>query len=349
MHPLIRRGVRRAKLAYLWITRILLAPNRFKVALPVRLWYAIFGGFVGDQYALYDLERNSKHDYLSEFDWYRSRWINEPFDAMLNNKVVCNEILQHYIAVPRIHYVKNKGRLVAYGGCDTAVSVPDAVAALTRAGSLFMKPLGAGKGKGVRRLDSTPVGFQIDREPATEEQVARLLDSEDGWFLSETIEQHPALARIYSHTTNTVRIITMRGEDGTARIFFAVLRIGTAATVPVDNGSRGGLVANIDLDTGELSEARTLWTRETFERHPDSAAPIRGAMVPQWADVKESVLSVANALPYLQFIAWDVLVSESGPCVIEANTSSGVNIVQLWGPQRNGELGAFYRSHGVIR
>ena len=36
-------------------------------------------------------------------------------------------------------------------------------------------------------------------------------------------------------------------------------------------------------------------------------------------------------------------------CIIEANTSSGVNIIQLWGGQRNGELGDFYRHYGVIR
>ncbi|QTV80566.1 hypothetical protein [Microbacterium sp. NIBRBAC000506063] len=34
---------------------------------------------------------------------------------MLNNKVVCNEILQHHISVPPIVFIKNKGRMVVYG------------------------------------------------------------------------------------------------------------------------------------------------------------------------------------------------------------------------------------------
>ncbi len=52
----------------------------------------------------------------------------------------------------------------------------------------------------------------------------------------------------------------------------------------------------------------------------------------------------------MHFVAWDVVKMEDGTnCVIEANTSSGVNIIQLWGGQRNGELGNFYRKHGVIR
>lgn len=348
MHPLIRRNIKRAKLVYLWITRILLAPNRFKVPLFTRLRFAIFGGFIGDQVALYDLRKNSKREYLSEFDWYRSRWINEPFDPMLNNKVVCSEILQHYISVPRISYLKNRGRLVAHGGSDHRVETQEVLEELKTAGSLFMKPIGAGKGKGVRRLDFISGDFQVDRESVSEDRIAQIFEEEDGWFLSDTVAQHRDLAEIYPHTPNTIRIITLRDDDG-VKVFFAVLRIGTEATVPVDNGSRGGLVANIDLETGELSEARTLWSKDRFEEHPNSRAQIRGAVVPQWEEVKSSVLRVADALPYLRFVGWDILVSESGPVVIEANTSSGVNIVQLWGPQRNGGLGDFYRAHGVIR
>ncbi|QTV80565.1 hypothetical protein [Microbacterium sp. NIBRBAC000506063] len=58
MHPLIRRAVKKAKLAYLWVTRILLSPNRFKVGFFTRIRFAVFGGFMADQVALYDLKKN---------------------------------------------------------------------------------------------------------------------------------------------------------------------------------------------------------------------------------------------------------------------------------------------------
>ena len=61
------------------------------------------------------------------------------------------------------------------------------------------------------------------------------------------------------------------------------------------------------------------------------------------------MLKLANNLPYMHFIAWDILITEEGFCIIEANTSSGVNIIQLWGGQRNKELGDFYRYHKVIK
>ena len=62
----------------------------------------------------------------------------------------------------------------------------------------------------------------------------------------------------------------------------------------------------------------------------------------------EEMLALARTFPFMNFIAWDILLTDEGICIIEANTSSGVNIIQLWGPQRNGELGDFYRAHGVI-
>ena len=72
----------------LWVTRILFAPNHFKLPIYKRIHYAVFGGYMIDQVALYDFRHNDKKQYLSEFDWYRSRRINDPYSNMLNNKVV---------------------------------------------------------------------------------------------------------------------------------------------------------------------------------------------------------------------------------------------------------------------
>lgn len=95
-----------------FVMRILVAPNHFNIPAWRRLQLAIPRGFVPDQYVIYDFKNNSPDDYLSEFDWYRLLWINAPFDPMLNNKVVCAEILQERARVPETLFIKNKGRFV---------------------------------------------------------------------------------------------------------------------------------------------------------------------------------------------------------------------------------------------
>lgn len=116
-----------------------------------------------------------------------------------------------------------------------------------------MKPIGAGKGIGVHRIECNEGQYRIDGVATSRDTLAELLTSQDGWFFSEFIEQHPALAAIYPKTSNTIRLITLREpETGIWKSFFAVLRIGTEATIPVDNGSQGGSVAQIDMRTGIL-------------------------------------------------------------------------------------------------
>ena len=350
MPPLVKILVKKLKLSYLFVMRILVAPNHFNIPAWRRLQLAIPRGFVPDQYVIYDFKNNSPNDYLSEFDWYRSRWINAPFDPMLNNKVVCAEILQERARVPETLFIKNKGRFISYANPRRLAHVSDAIGTVETHGSVFMKPIGAGKGIGVHRIECNEGQYRIDGVATSRDTLAELLTSQDGWFFSEFIEQHPALAAIYPKTSNTIRLITLREpETGIWKSFFAVLRIGTEATIPVDNGSQGGLVAQIDMRTGILSEARSLRSLDSYPTHPNSGASISGAVIPGWQDLVSQTLDLAESFPYMHFIAWDILLTSDGPCIIEANTSSGINIIQLWGPQRNGELGDFYRAHRVIR
>ena len=348
----------KAKFAYLWVDRILLAPNHFGVSLPERVRFAL-KGYMPDQYALYDFAHKDAEAYLSEYDWYHSRDINEPFGPLFNNKVICAEFLKTFASVPESLMLKNNGWYVFMDGAEQALgreglaeqfgAAADAVEMVKTGSGVFMKPISLGKGEGVHRLDYGDEGFLIDGKFASEANLVSLFESSDGYFLSQAVSQHPFLAQIFPDAANTMRVITVRDpKTGEYRVLFAVLRIGTSETAPVNNGSRGGLVANIDLETGELSEARTLHSLAVHAMHPDTKTRIKGAVVPSWEAVKAETLRMARHIPYAHFIAWDVLLTEMGVSVIEANTSSGVNIVQLWGPQRHGPLGDFYRAHGVI-
>ena len=345
-----RWAIKKMKLFLLYWRRIVFAKNHFKCPWYKKLRANICGGFLADQWMLYDFDHNDKSEYLSEFDWYRSRYINEPFDFVCNNKIASAEILKQYVRVPESYMIKNKGHLTSFD--SVAMNYEDALALLKEKKKMFFKPYGKGKGTGVVIMtwDEEANLPAIDLKPMSDEDFLGHLKKHDDWFLSEAMEQHQYLNDIYDQTVNTIRFITLKDpKTHQFKVFFAVQRIGTKETIPVDNGSRGGLVANIDLETGILTEARCLHNRNVYKVHPDSGAPIEGVQIPGWAKLKEDMINLANKLPYMHFIAWDILITEEGHCIIEANTSSGVNIIQLWGGQRNKELGDFYRYHGVIK
>ena len=137
------------KLSAIWVIRILCAPTSFKVPLYKRIHYAIFGGFNADQIALYNINSKNKREYLSEFDWYKSRYINEPYNFILNNKLVCNDLLKQYIRVAETIVIKKKGVMYSEKGFDTDDKV---LSELKKRKDLYIKPINIGKGIGVNKL-----------------------------------------------------------------------------------------------------------------------------------------------------------------------------------------------------
>lgn len=353
MIDFLKNMEKKVKLFLLYFRRIVFAENHFKVGFLTKLRANLSGGYLADQYVLYDFRHNDRREYLSEFDWYRSRYINEPFEPMMNNKIICEEVLKQYILTPANLVFKNRGFLTSKGEKITEYS--QVFDLLHKEKKLFIKPFGRGKGMGVYRLEALvredgTLAATVDGKEKDASEFCRFLEKQDNWVICQCMEQSAFLDGIYDKTTNTIRFITMRNpETDRLEVFFAVLRIGTKETIPVDNGSRGGLVSRIDIETGELSEARCLHNLNVYEVHPDSGAQIKGKVIPDWEHIKEQILSLAGEFPYFHFIAWDLLLTEQGVCVIEANNSSGVNIIQLWGGQRNGKLGDFYRAHNAIK
>ncbi len=256
--------------------------------------------------------------------------------------------MKHFIRVAENYFIKNKGNVLDFK--NGLRSYEDIYERLLKEGKLVIKPFAMGKGNGVHLLSSENDKLFIDSKECNKDELVHFLEKRDDYIICEFMQQHGYSSEIYDKTVNTIRFITMRNtETHEFEVFFAVQRIGTSKTIPVDNGSKGGLVANIDLETGTLSEARCLKDLGVFKVHPDSGNPIEGVQIPNWQDIKKQMLEVCKNIPYMDFIAWDLLVTDEGICVIEANTSSGVNIIQLWGGQRQKGLGDFFRYYKVIK
>ena len=335
------------KLSAIWVIRILFSPNNFKVSFLKRFYYAINGGFMADQITLYNLNSKNKKEYLSEFDWYKSRYINEPYNFILNNKLVAVDILKQYTDVPKTLCIKKKGTIY---GAEVNINNVDGILSYIKDEDVYIKPINIGKGIGVNKISYDNKKFYLDYKEISDLELKKILEKRDNYFISTSINQSKALNKIYDKCSNTIRLITVRDEETKkCKALFAVQRIGTKETIPVDNGSRGGLIAKIDIETGELSGAKSLHNLEEFDNHPDSNNPIKGVKIKNWNQIKDKYVTLMEKFPYLYFVAWDILLTDKGPVIIEANTSSGVNIIQVFGGQRNEELGYFYKNHKIIK
>ena len=328
-----------------WVLKILMAKRDYKVPFFKRIYYNFYG-FTNNQVALYDLTKKNRKEYLSEFDWYKSRNINGKYSFILNNKLICNDLIKGYVKTPKVYVIKQNNLFYSYN--HKKYDLKNVIALLKTKKNLYFKPIALGKGRDVFKITYENAKYFINYKEVPLDSLLKLLKEKDNYFLSAEIKQAKYLNHIYSKTSNTIRLITVRNK-GKVEVLFAVQRFGIYETIPVDNGSKGGLVSKIDLNTGVLSAARRLYDKKIYKCHPDSHKQIEGAIVPHFKEIKKEIIKLMEKFPYLSFVAWDILVTNNSFYVIEANASSGINIIQVFGGQRNKSLGKFYKGHKIIK
>lgn len=310
-------------------------------------------GFSADESVWYDFDHNDSRDYISEWERLRSREINGPYKFILDNKLVFEEVFGKYTKVPENYAWIRNGQVFALHGLD--VRKDNFSAFLLEKEKTILKWLDRGGGSGTYLFENREGRLFANGQPVTEQEVQGILNREGEALLCAYITQSAFSASLYPHTTNTIRMVCARNPGAEKpKLLAAVQRIGCRESIPVDNLSSGGLVSQIDLETGVLSPCIAKLGKmenrmKPFACHPDTDAPIAGKVIPNWQTLKGEILSLTEKIPYLNFIAWDVLLTEDGFCVIEGNASSGCGIFQMEHGVRHSALGDIYREYGVIK
>ena len=183
---------------------------------------------------------------------------------------------------------------------------------------VIAKPHNRDRGEGVYKLCYSEV---------TDIKVFCESARRDTLILEEIIKQHPDLSSINSSSVNTVRIYTMLDKENVPHILFANLRMGTEGTV-VDNLNSGGVIAQIDLDSGVLFTRGAQKNLQTHVKHPTSGVVLPGFQVPHWEAVKKMVLHTATMSPKTRWVGWDVAITEQVPLLLEGNMEPGVEGTQ---------------------
>lgn len=323
----------------------------FSVKFTTKVRFAL-KGFSANEYVWYGLEHNDYHEYISEFERMESRKINGPYKFILDDKLVFEEIFSKYTRVPVNYAWISDG--ILYGLHDYQVNRENLIDFLCTVGKSVLKRLSAGGGSGTYVFEASKEGILVNQKPMSEDAIRELFNAKGQHILCEYMEQSGFSASLYPHTTNTIRLVCAkkRGEQS-AQLINAIQRIGCEASIPVDNAHGGGLSASINLETGELGCGMArLGKMENrmipFEKHPDSSSQIKGTFIPEWRELVKDVVRLTNQIPYLNFVAWDILLTPEGYCVIEGNASSGCGIFQMEHGIRNSSLGDIYRSYNII-
>ncbi|WP_122090522.1 sugar-transfer associated ATP-grasp domain-containing protein [Halalkalicoccus subterraneus] len=314
-------------------------------------------GFLSPSAALYEFERYGYDDYLTDYQRYvKTRGINGRFGYALDNKLLTYDALSGFPEhLPALHGLVENGRLRSVsirGERGPTRPVVEWVADRPVGETVVLKWVLGGGGHNVFVLTRTDGGYRLNGEDVSRAALEDRLGELDEYVVTGFSEQAAYADGIYPEATNSVRAVTM-WDPATDEPFLAraVHRIGTDETKPMDNWTQGGISAPIDED-GVLGRGAHYLAEGDLERretHPDTGARIAGAAVPGWGAVREELLAVADSVPHLPYVGWDLVVTEDGEFeVIEANNYPGVKSLQVHGPLCADErVERFYRAHGV--
>lgn len=325
-------------------------------SLPQRLW-AYRHGFMPDELALYGLTGENIGQYVAGLPYRQKHPLNGLYSRLIDNKLFLPFDLGQWPDVtPGYYFLLQNNDIVPLSGAPAChqggkVSLEDLLDTCREKGEVVFKPVAGSGGRGVMRLLYRDGAWHMNGDRMSDSAVKAHLATLQDYLVTECLQQHEYAAHIFPESVNTIRVLTMRDYTrGEQFIACAVQRFGTMPSRPVDNWCSGGICCRVDLETGRLGRAVSKSHEKWHKEHPETNAPIEGVLVPHWTDVANRIRAMADVLAFIPYMGWDILITEEGFKVLEINSLSDLDLLQVHGPLLgDSRVREFYVRHGVLR
>lgn len=292
-----------------------------------KLW-AYKNGFLSYRLPQYGITRANREKFISDFDYRWVRHINNPFRTWFEDKLTLKYLYPDRGELFPDYYFHVSGlgdgsEVFKLQDCpdDLPSSVEGVIELAERLGDIAVKPEEGSHGEGFFRLQSVDGTLMRNGEP-TSRAALRKLFSERGqaFIISEFIASHDELSKFYPDAVSTIRMFVYKPDGRTSKLGNVYLRLGTASSGHVDNLAAGGMVALIDEESGHFHTGGTLRSGElvSLSHHPNTGLLVEG-VIPSWDRIREAVLELSDGTPELEYLGFDVAVTQDGFKVIEVN------------------------------
>jgi len=286
-------------------------------------------GFKPYRLEQYGITASNHTRFISDLEYEYLGHINNKYRVWLEDKITIKYMLNSFSeCMPAYYYLitlKNgKNRIIPLMDCpfNDEASYDDIFRLVRKKKILALKPDEGTHGAGFFKFTYQDEKYYLNGRKVTKEQIIALLDDINNQYLiTEFIRQHPSIAKIYSGSVNTARLIVFKKDGKKAEIGTGYMRFGTSETGGVDNIGAGGIGADLDVQSGYYSNAIKInnnGNREQCLNHPDSGVLIEGYL-PNWDDIVQTILKIAESLPEIEYMGFDVAFTESGVKLPEIN------------------------------
>jgi len=310
-------------------------------------------GFRASHAALYQINTGNAAGYVPDFSYaWRSYAINGFWNPIVGNKLVLSQVLAaHGLPHPHVFGVVTHGRMLAVAPGSPGGATESLHAWTADARPVVFRPHWSGGGEGVFFVRREGDSWFVNGRNAAEADVMALIGGLDRYIATAFVDQAAYTRAIHPPSTNTIRVLTLVDDAGPF-IANVAHRFGTSRSLPVDNfhQGRGGICAAVDEATQRLGQAVSLDRHDRpqwHSVHPETASPIEGVLIPGLAKALKGVLAAARCFPEARCVGWDLLITDDGFSILEANTPPGIVVFQAHAPLlENPRTAAFFAGHG---
>lgn len=327
-------------------------PRKNKVKRAAQLlWYLFRHGEILWQYNLYGLDVKpfkAIKEYIGnkELLWreykYNVLMAKNDYTNILRDKRLFYLFLEaNGFNTPRVYAYTNDGKIYPYGWRLTGEVVGRDIPIadfLGKKGRYFCKPYDGVCGRGVFVL-TIDDKISINGNVFELHDALELLNSsfKDNYIIQEVLVQHPVLSSLHESSINTIRINTGKNKsNGQIEFVTGFIRIGGGESV-TDNMAGGGMAVGIDFETGFLKHYGYVYKDGKscrIEKHPVLDVPFETIQIPHLKEAIQSCVDLHERLADLQFIGWDVAITDESVSFIEGNDNPELS-QSTHGPMRS--------------
>lgn len=285
-------------------------------------------GFYSYRLWQYGVNDDNCNDFLTDYDYLWLNRINNDYQKWVNDKTTYRYIMEpckQYVPKYYFSVFKRNGQseISRMPDCPAGLSISfmSVLELLKKEKKLAFKPSAGTHGDGFYCLAYEKDTFLINGKESTAEQVIETLKGQNSFYIvTEYLVMHEELRKIYPGSVNTIRVMVVNEHGYDPQIMQTYMRIGSSSTGFTDNVGYGGICAKIEKETGRIYQPQTISKHVFYDCpvHPNTNTEISGYL-PNWENLRKSILSIANYLGELEYLGFDVVLTETGVCVLEIN------------------------------
>ncbi len=322
-----RRGIREY-MQEMWMKAVLDDALHTKgVSLSKKIW-AWKRGFLSFRLWQYGLTEENYKNFLSDYDYYWLNRINNVYQKWINDKTTYRlvmEPMKQYLPEYYFSVFARNGKMTLCRMPDCPADIPESadgvLTLLERKGKLAFKASAGTHGDGFYCLGYEDGVYTLNGKPVQREEMVSVLSSQKSFYIiTEYLSMHKELKKIYDKSVNTVRIMVINEHGYDPKIMQTYMRIGSSKTGFTDNVGYGGICTMVEKETGRLYMPQTIKSHVFYDCpvHPDTGTEIAGYL-PEWDQVRKAVLDVARYLCELEYLGFDVAITDKGIEILEIN------------------------------